>query len=107
MFKLLGNSIGRTLMVDKSTVQKKDLEVGRVRIFFDKMGCLPVSIPLWVEFKYSVEIRGDEEEILKLESQILGEISQAGFRIVRGAERGPNRVERKERGEEDDDVSDK
>lgn len=47
-FKLLGNSIGRTLMVGNRTVQKKDMEVGRVS-FFDKVGSLLLSIPLWVE----------------------------------------------------------
>lgn len=69
MFTLLGNSIGRTFKVAIGTVQKKDMEVGRVKVLLDNRRTIPVSIPLWAEdVKFYVEISLDDEEILASEA---------------------------------------
>lgn len=69
MFTLLGNSIGRTFKVAIGMVQKKDMEVGKVKVLLDNRRTIPVSIPLWAEdVKFYVEISLDDEEILASEA---------------------------------------
>lgn len=60
VFRLLGNCVGRTLVVDGKTTLKEDLEVGRVKLFLDRAGSLPSVVSLWVQdICFLVEIAED------------------------------------------------
>lgn len=61
VFQLLGNCINWNFFVDSQTEQRKNLEVGRVKVFLNKSGSLPLIVPLWVEdLMFFVEIREED-----------------------------------------------
>lgn len=63
IFRLLGNCVGRALMVDTKTTLKENLEVGRVKVFLDRASSLPTVISLWVQdIRFPVEIVAEDPE---------------------------------------------
>lgn len=44
VFRLLGNCIGRPLLVDSQTAQRNNLEVGTVKVFLNKSDSLPLFV---------------------------------------------------------------
>lgn len=57
VFRLVGNCLGRTVEVDKKTVQKDYLKESRIRVQVDKPVTLPTQLSIWVEdLKFSVSV---------------------------------------------------
>lgn len=99
VFTLLGNNIRRTIMVDRRTA-KEDLEVGRVRIFLDKMGSFLLLVK---DLRYFLEITENDEADLEFEASIRG--SSRGRESTKSMASETGHEKRMER-EEDNEVSD-
>lgn len=68
IFKLLGNCLGRTILVDPKTTLKEDLEVGKVMVILERSESLPTSLSLWVnDIIFQVRVTAEASNALDRE----------------------------------------